>query len=124
MNATPSTGNQPGSCPGASARPWWRRLLPLLVLALGSLLIARVLDYSARTAETANPPAGFTRGLLHGACMPATWPALVMGQNPVIYAPNNDGRLYKLGYTVGVNLCGALFFGTWFWRWHRRPRPA
>lgn len=87
-------------------------------------MIAHVLDYSARTASSPAAPAGLGLGLLHGACMPATWPALALGQDPVIYAVNNQGRSYKLGYTLGVNLCGAVFFGLWFWRWQRWRRSA
>jgi hypothetical protein len=33
-----------------------------------------------------------------------------------IYAEINNGVPYKLGYTVGVDVCGALFFGMFFWR--------
>ncbi|MCX8155743.1 MAG: hypothetical protein N3J91_04725 [Verrucomicrobiae bacterium] len=97
----------------------WRWLRTLALLALGSWLITHLLDYSARTAAETKKPAGMVLGMLHGACMPATWPMLVLGKDTVIYAPNNDGRPYKLGYTLGVNLCGAVFFGLWFWRWQR-----
>ena len=92
------------------------------MLLAGSWVIAGLLDYSARTAEEGKAPAGFWMGMLHGACMPATWPALVMGKDPVIYSQNNVGRVYKLGYALGVNVCGAVFFGLWFWRWQRWRR--
>jgi hypothetical protein len=61
-------------------------------------------------------PAGFTRGSIQGALMPMALPNLLFGTDVTIYAPNNTGRTYKLGYTVGVNGCGALFFGVFFWR--------
>lgn len=66
-----------------------------------------------------NGPAGFSRGIVHGALMPAALPRLLIGQDVSIYAPENTGRTYKLGYTVGVNGCGAIFFGINFWRLNR-----
>jgi hypothetical protein len=119
MNASPAErSGEKVARRGALARGW-RRLRPLLFLIAGSWLIASLLDYSARTASAHEAPAGFGMGLLHGACMPATWPALALGKEVVIYAVKNDGRSYDLGYTLGVNLCGALFFGMWFWRWQK-----
>ena len=67
-------------------------------------------------------PAGFGRGMLQGALMPAALPNLLVGNDVVIYAPNNTGRTYKLGYTCGVNACGAIFFGWFFWRVSRWRR--
>jgi hypothetical protein len=58
--------------------------------------------------------------------MPLALPNLLVGDDVTIYAPENVGRPYKLGYTVGVNGCGLLFFGFFFWRvrrW-RRVRPS
>ncbi|MBU6399771.1 MAG: hypothetical protein KGS61_05585 [Verrucomicrobia bacterium] len=73
--------------------------------------------------------AGFGYGLLHGALMPMALPSLVMGRDVEIYAPTNSGRSYKLGYIVGINCCGLIFFGSAFWRPHRStcqrpPREA
>jgi len=69
--------------------------------------------------------AGFGRGVLDGALMPGALPPLLMGRDVTIYAANNSGRLYKLGYTAGVNGCGALFFGIIYWRvirWRKQAR--
>ena len=55
---------------------------------------------------------GFGHGMLHGALMPMALPSLVMGKDVEIYAANNAGRPYKLGYIVGINLCGLAFFGS------------
>lgn len=60
--------------------------------------------------------AGFPLGMLHGALMPGAFPALLAGNNVPIFADNNSGRTYKLGYIVGINLCGLLFFGFAFSR--------
>ena len=60
--------------------------------------------------------AGFGTGLLEGALMPAALPGLLGGQDLPIYAPNNIGRGYKIGYILGLNTCGTFFFGVAFWQ--------
>ncbi len=60
--------------------------------------------------------AGFGLGALHGALMPMALPSLAMGKDVEIYAQDNSGRPYKLGYIVGIDLCGLIFFGALFWR--------
>ena len=60
--------------------------------------------------------AGFNTGIMHGMLMPAALPGLLMGNDLPIYAPNNTGRTYNIGYAVGVNCCGTMFFGVAFWR--------
>jgi hypothetical protein len=58
--------------------------------------------------------------------MPIAWPTLLAGQDQVIYAALNEGRVYKLGYSLGVNLSGMVFFG-WFFlslsALRRKPTP-
>ena len=51
--------------------------------------------------------------------MPMSFPNLLVGRDITIYSQNNTGLMYKLGYTSGVNACGALFFGLLFWRWSK-----
>jgi hypothetical protein len=84
------------------------------------LLVAVVMGCVTRgfmAASERDPgPAGFGRGVLHGALMPCALPSLLAGRDMPIYAERNTGRTYKLGYTVGVNGCGAIFFGVFFWR--------
>lgn len=70
-----------------------------------------------------NKSAGFGIGMLHGALMPMALPSLVMGQDVDIYAAHNSGRIYKLGYIAGINVCGLIFFGSVFWRPRKRPVP-
>jgi len=64
--------------------------------------------------------AGFHAGLLEGALMPAALPGLLGGHDVPIYAPNNLGRSYKIGYILGLNGCGTFFFGVAFWQPRRR----
>ena len=63
-----------------------------------------------------NVRAGFGYGMMHGALMPMALPSLVMGKDVDIFDANNSGRSYKLGYIVGINVCGLIFFGSVFWR--------
>jgi hypothetical protein len=84
------------------------------------LLVAAIVGFCVRqisvSMSKSAAPAGFVRGMLQGALMPGALPNLLVGNDVVIYAPNNTGRTYKLGYTCGVNACGAIFFGWFFWR--------
>jgi len=114
-------------------RPAPKRRLPRLALRfLIFLLIAVAVETTlTRTASKLNEtraPSGFARGMLHGALMPLALPNLLVGRDVTIYAENNTGRTYKLGYTAGVNGCGLLFFGIFFWRlarWRKAVRkPA
>lgn len=106
-----------------------RKFRPLrLLLRLATIIAvtyswAWFVNRSVTAADARNEAASFSRGMIHGALMPGAMPMLLIGKDVVIYATNNDGRLYKLGYTFGVNACGALFFGGFYWRlsrWRKR----
>jgi hypothetical protein len=86
---------------------------------LVAVVLSGALGWVMSASNHTNGPAGFSRGIVHGALMPAALPRLLIGQDVSIYAPENTGRTYKLGYTVGVNGCGAIFFGINFWRLNR-----
>jgi hypothetical protein len=86
----------------------------LLAYAIGGLL-----NHVSATLHRNPNPAGFSRGVLQGALMPMAMPNLLFGRDVSIYAQNNNGVPYKLGYTAGVNGCGAIFFGVLFWRVRR-----
>jgi hypothetical protein len=64
--------------------------------------------------------AGFGTGMMEGALMPAALPGLVGGKDLPIYAPNNLGRPYKIGYILGLNTCGTIFFGICFFQPRRK----
>ena len=104
------------------SRSFARILGRLIVILIVATIMIGVVNRSSRRLDLSTEPAGFGRGFLHGALMPMALPNLVIGQDVTIYAPSNTGRLYKLGYTVGVNGCGALFFGMFFWRITRLRR--
>jgi hypothetical protein len=105
--------------PKPSARricPLFLRLLVLAGIAYGTgWFLNRTADRLSRNPE----PAGFSRGLLQGALMPCTLPALLVGHDVAIYTERNNGLPYKRGYTLGVTACGAVFFGMLYRRLRR-----
>jgi cyanate permease len=92
------------------------RVLAVLIFAAA---IGAILNRVSASLERSARPAGFSRGLLQGALMPMAMPNLLVGRDVSIYSANNTGLSYKLGYTSGVNGCGAIFFGVVFWRFNR-----
>ncbi len=102
----------------------WRRLLwRLAIFLLLAFTIGAILNRVSASLERDARPAGFSRGVLQGALMPMALPNLLVGRDVTIYSANNTGVRYKLGYTAGVNSCGAVFFGFLFWRltrWRKR----
>jgi len=101
------------------ARPRSNLLTRLAAVFLLALLIGWTLNRVAKQLDRSNRPAGFARGLVQGALMPASMPNLLIGHDVAIYSANNTGVFYKLGYTMGVNACGAVFFGMFYWRLKR-----
>src|SRR5882757_10426895 len=91
-------------------------LLSVMTFLIMVFFIGWLLNQASRFLERQGIPAGFSVGVVQGALMPLALPNLVVGHDVVIYSGNNTGRSYKLGYTLGVNGCGLLFFGLFFWR--------
>jgi hypothetical protein len=100
-------------------RAWSRLALRVASFLAIAALIGGVLNHVAASLEQNAHPAGFARGVVQGALMPMSLPNLLVGRDITIYSQNNTGVSYKLGYTSGVNACGALFFGFVFWRLRR-----
>ena len=103
---------------------WLRVVFRIGYIVLLATVAGKILDSSAKFVEDGKTAAGFGQGMLHGALMPCAMPHLIFGRDVNIYATNNNGRPYKLGYTVGVNSCGAVFFGFAFWRLNRWRKGA
>jgi len=106
------------------ARRWWKIPLRLLFFILLAVAIGWTLHGIGKSMERSARPAGFSRGMIQGALMPMALPNLLVGNDVPIYALHNTGLTYKLGYTVGVNAAGMLFFGFFFWRVNRLRRWA
>src|SRR6185503_19561860 len=88
----------------------------IVFIILVAFMIGVILNKISAGFEHDTCPAGFLRGMLQGALMPMSLPNLLVGKDVNIYSPNNSGTTYKLGYTMGTNTCGAIFFGLFFWR--------
>jgi hypothetical protein len=88
-----------------------KRMVKLVLLGL---VFGLAYDWAAPRLYKPDQACGFPLGIVHGAMMPVALPSLLMGNDVPIYAPANTGRLYKIGYIAGINLCGLLFFGTAF----------
>jgi hypothetical protein len=102
----------PSIKPGFIKR-WLRKAV---IMAVVTVAFGYFYGWAAPRAFPLLPVPGFGYGMLHGALMPIALPSLVLGRDVPIYAVVNSGRLYKMGYIAGINLCGLLFFGPLFWR--------
>ena len=113
----PTDNNVTGTPETGERRMRWPRILMRLLMAVAvTVLFGQVLKWSVKLSQREERVAGFSTGIAHGALMPCGFPMLLVGQDLPIYAERNTGRTYKLGYTLGVNLCGAVFFGSVYWR--------
>ena len=112
-----TVANRPVMGGGSRPKAALARLAILSVLGLGlGLMQGWLAAGTYRPSQTA----GFYTGFLHGMLMPAALPGLLLGQSVPIYAPNNSGNPYEIGFIFGINMCGLIFFGTAF---RQRPRP-
>ena len=91
---------------------WLRKAVVTVVVAV---VFGWVYGWASPLGFRNNQPADFKFGLVHGALMPLSLPTLLMGKNVEIYASENSGRGYKIGYICGLNACGLIFFGSLFW---------
>ena len=98
------------------------KVLAIKIIALTTLGLALGFTQGWASSRYYGPKhvAGFHFGVLHGILMPATLPGLLMGNDLPIYAPNNAGRPYNIGFILGINFCGTVFFGISFWQ-PRKP---
>jgi hypothetical protein len=99
-----------------------KKVIIIKIIALTAISLALVFaqGWAAPRYYHSDYVAGFYTGLLEGALMPAALPGLLGGHDVPIYAPNNEGRGYKIGYILGLNTCGTFFFGVAFWQPRRK----
>jgi hypothetical protein len=93
-----------------------QQAIKIAALVLFSLALGFGYAWAAPRTYGPERVAGFSVGMMHGALMPAALPTLVLGKDLPIYAPHNVGRGYNIGFILGLNSCGTLFFGIAFWR--------
>jgi hypothetical protein len=103
-------------------RSWQRRFTGVALFLVLAFLVGRGVQQLGARFAARPEPAGFARGVVQGALMPMALPNLILGRDVIIYAERNTGVGYKLGYTLGVNVCGLIFFGFFFRRRQRRNR--
>ena len=114
---------EPTQAPTTSPAPLSKtKVIIIKFIALTVISLALIFGQGWASTRYYQPDyvAGFYTGLLEGALMPAALPGLLRGQDVPIYAPNNEGRGYKIGYILGLNTCGTFFFGIAFWQPRRR----
>jgi hypothetical protein len=119
MNPVSSRFN-PASRGSRRLRAWG---IKLLWLALAGIFLGFCYKRAVPRFYRPETRAGFWLGAVHGLLMPVALPNLLAGEDVPIFAVNNTGRNYKLGYIAGINLCGLIFFGTAF-RPHKEKNPA
>jgi hypothetical protein len=109
------------------AEPWSRKkeiVVKFVVLTLFTAVLGFAQGWATTRYYKPDQMPGFRMGLLHGFLMPAALPGLVMGNDLPIYATNNQGPPYKIGYIIGLNSCGTIFFGISFVRFRRPFRTS
>jgi hypothetical protein len=101
---------------------WQFIVFKFLVMSVFVAILAYLQGWAAKNSYKPEQCADFKVGLLHGILMPASFPTLIMGHDIPIYAPNNTGKNYKIGYLLGLNTCGSVFFGLAYWGMGKHPR--
>jgi hypothetical protein len=106
----------------SSDRSFKTKILIIRIIVLTAISLGLGFTHSWASTRYYQPDyvAGYWTGMMEGALMPAALPGLVGGKDLPIYAPNNLGRPYKIGYIVGLNTCGTIFFGICFWQPKRK----
>ena len=117
--ATPAPNQDATVAPSSK---WRQQAIKIAALTLFSLALGFGYDRAAPRTYAPERVAGFFTGMMHGALMPAALPTLVFGKDLPIYAPSNVGRGYNIGFILGLNTCGTLFFGLAFW--HPKNRSS
>lgn len=121
MRMASATRNQTRNSAWAFRLRKWALKIANLVVA--GLVFGLAYNWAAPRFYRPDQTPGFWMGSLHGALMPVAAPSLLMGRDVPIYATNNTGRGYKLGYIAGINGCGLVFFGLSFWQ-PKQKTPA
>jgi hypothetical protein len=120
MNSSMSETQPPARIFGLTIREWIKKIV---VFVITITVLSWFYGWASPSAYPKDRILGFGHGALHGALMPMALPSLVTGQNVDIFATNNSGRPYKIGYIVGINACGLLVFGSAFWKPKKKLGP-
>lgn len=110
--------SEPAPTPAGRRKSWSKKIAIFLIV---TALFGWAYGWLSSQAFPKDKTFGFGYGMLHGALMPLALPSLLLGRDVEIYAADNSGRPYKIGYICGINVCGLAFFGPLFWRPNRTP---
>jgi hypothetical protein len=105
--------SDPAPIPAARRKLWLQKITWFLI---ASMLLGWFYGWASPRAFPKDASFGFGYGMMHGALMPMALPSLILGQNVEIFAPENTGCNYKIGFILGINACGLVFFGPLVWR--------
>jgi hypothetical protein len=99
-------------------------ILKCILMTAFVAALAFLQGWASKSSYRPENCADFKMGIVHGILMPAALPGLFARHDLPIYAPNNSGRNYKIGYILGINTCGTLFFGVAYWGMSRPRRKS
>jgi hypothetical protein len=85
-----------------------KKYLPVFVI--GCLLLTGCADVEHVNDCVQSEPYGFWSGLWHGIISPFSFIGSLFNESIAMYAVNNSGSLYDLGFVLGS---GILFRGFW-----------
>jgi hypothetical protein len=105
--------SDPAPIPSARRKLWLQKITYFLI---ASMLLGWFYGWASPRAFPKDKTMGFGYGMMHGALMPMALPSLILGQDVEIFAPENTGCNYKIGFILGINACGLVFFGPLVWR--------
>jgi hypothetical protein len=112
--------SEPSPTPAVHRNLWSKKIAIFLII---TVLFGWAYSWASSRAFPKDKTFGFGYGMLHGALMPLALPSLLLGRDVEIFAADNSGRPYKIGYICGINACGLAFFGPLFWR-PKRGTPS
>ena len=81
-----------------------RKLVPIFLIVLLALIVSSCAPGNEKFDLA---PAGFWMGLWHGFISFFTFIVSLFNDNVTIYELNNTGKLYNLGFIIGI----AMFYG-------------
>ena len=80
----------------------------IIILMLLTLMVVACADVAIVDECLPDNPYGFWGGLWHGIVAPLAWLGSLFSNDIAVYAVNNNGGWYDLGFLLGI---GGLGFG-------------
>jgi hypothetical protein len=83
-----------------------RKIKLFLAIAIVCLLFTSCADVSNVSECLESKPYGFWGGLWHGMVAPISFIGRLFSDEIAVYAINNNGRWYDLGFVLGAGILG------------------